>query len=283
MIPVFFPTTFISQSILDICQEWFDKIIVYQPSDLYIPKAYKENSRLIIKTPLASQLDIQKFKQEKIYLNALINESGRNLDYLKGRPEDPPFFDESSVNRIRAQIKQKPHAQDLSDNKSLLISLYCQLFQDFDQQQDDLNRTLAETEQHHMRLFQQLNNDLSPLPVFSNIEKKGLSQIRERLKIWFYLYQYDQENSNILLTDNHDVISEIQEWNDDLKLELRIDPSQMDNARQLLQNSINIQLNQLVPEKTKRMFLYHVEKPLVGPFIHPNLSQCENLWMIELE
>jgi hypothetical protein len=286
MIPIFFPTTFISQPTLDMCQEWFEKIIVYQPSDLYIPENYKKNNRLIVKMPLASQLDIQKFKQEKQSLNALITESGFNLDYLKGRSEDIPFFDESSVNRIRAQIKQKTHQQDQADHKSLLFSLYCQLFQDFDIQQDELDRTLSETDQSHMQLFQALNNETSePIPESKNIEKKGVLQIQERLKIWFYLYQFDHEKSEILLTDNHDVISEIQEWNDDLNLKFSINPSQMVNAKQFLKDTLNIQLHQLslAPEKTKKMLLYHTEKPLVGPFIPSNFTHCGNIWIIELE
>jgi len=284
MVPIVFPYTYLSRSTLDVCQEWFEEIVIYQPSGLDIPEYYKKNERLIIKAPLASHLDFQKFKQERLYLKSLENEAGPNLDHLKARSEDLPFFDESSVNRIRAQIKQKK--DDRTDDKLLLIALYCQLFQEFDMQQADLDRTLAEIDQSHKRLFQQLNNEVSsPSPEPNMNDNKLINNIQDRLKIWFYLYQYDKAASGVLVTDNRDVILEIQEWNDDLELIFRIDESKMANAKQLLQDYLDIPLHQLssAPVKTKKILLYHKKNPMVGPFIPSNLTTCENILMIVLE
>jgi hypothetical protein len=286
MIPIFFPTTYISQTTLDLCQEWFEQICIYQPSDINIPEHYKTNERLIVKTPLASQFDRQKFEQEKLYLNALIRESGPNLDHLKARSEDLPFFDESSVNRIRAQIKQNAKPADPTDNKELLFALYCHLFQDLDMQLADLDSTLAEIDDSHSLLFQQLNNDLSDhAPQSTHKNKKILTQIQERLKVWFFLHQYDQEKSGLLVTDNSDVIMEIQEWNDELELVYRIDQSQMANAKLLLQDYLDIQLHQVsvVPVITKNVELYHQKNSLAGPFIPSSLTTCKNIRIIVLD
>jgi len=285
MIPTFFPSTYVTPTTFDLCHEWFDQIIVYQASEAFIPDHYKNNQRLIIKTPLASQFDIQKFKQEIQYLNVLKRESGQNLDHLKARPEDIPFFDDTSVNRIRAQIKQKTHHHEQTDNKQLLFALYCQLFQDLDMQQEDVNHTFNEIEQSHTKLFQQLNNDFSSCTSQSNDNsKKVITHITERLKIFFNLYQYDQEKSTVLLTDHEDFILEIQEWNNDLELIYRIDQAQMDNAKQLLQDYMNIKIHQLsLPVKTKKLSLYHSKKQLLGSFMPSDITPCENIRIIVLE
>jgi hypothetical protein len=286
MSPIFFPTTYLSQSSIDVCHEWFEKISVYQPSDIDIPDHYKNNQRLIIKLPLASHLDRQKFIQERSYLKSLGNDFGPKMDHLKTRPADPPFFDESSVHRIRAQIKQKTHPQHQVNDKQLLIALYSQLFQDYDMQQADLNRTLSEIEQSQTQLFQDLNHDLSDLSSQPKIHAKlDVTHISDRLKIWFHLYQHDQEKSGLFVTDNRDVILEMQEWNDDLEFVFRIDPSQMANAKQKLQDYLGLQLYQLslTPVKTKKVLVYHKKNQLVGPFIPSSLTTCENIRMILLE
>jgi len=286
MIPIFFPTTYISQSSLDFCQEWFEQICIYQPSDINIPEHYQTNERLIIRTPLTSQFDRQKFEQEKLYLNALIRESGPNLAHLKARSEDLPFFDESSVNRIRAQIKHNRNQTVPAAHKELLIALYCHLFQELDMQQADLDSTLAEIDNSHSQLFQQLNNDLSNhSPQSTHTDKKLLTQIQDRLKVWFYLYQYDQEKSDILVTDNPDVMIEIQEWNDDLEQIYCIDQSQMANAKQLLQDYLGIQLHQLslTPVSTKNIAIYYQKNSLVGPFIPSSFTTCKNIRFIVLD
>jgi hypothetical protein len=286
MSPIFFPTTYISQSSIDICHEWFEKISVYQPSDIDIPKHYINNQRLIIKLPLASHIDHQKFVQERVYLKSLGNELGPEMDHLKARPEDIPFNHESSVNRIRSQIKHKTGPNNQADDKHLLMAIYSQLFQDYDMQQIELDRTLAEIEQSHTRLFQKLNHDKDDHSPHANIrDKSDVRQIRERLKIWFYLYQNDQEKFDVFVTDNRDVLLEIQEWNDDLDLNLQINPSQMANAKQMLQEYLGFQLNQLTvaPVKTKNLLVYHKKNPLAGPFIPSHLTTCDNIRIIVLE
>jgi hypothetical protein len=285
MIPIFFPATYISPSTLNICQEWFDQIIVYQASEQFTPDHYQNNQRLIIKTPLASQFDTQKFKQEILYLNALTRESGQNLDHLKARPEEIPFFDESSVNRIRAQIKQNTHQHEQADNKQLLFALYCQLFQDLDMQQEDVNRTFAKIENSYTKLFQDLDNDLSNSAPQYNNYKKVMTHISERLRIFFNLYNYDQEKSSILVTNHHDVIYEIQEWNDEIELVYHFEQSQMANAKLLLQEDLNIQIHQLScpPVKTKNIFLYHLKNQLVGSFMPSDVKDCGNIRIIVLD
>ena len=283
MIPIFFPSTFVLQSSLDTCLEWFEKIIVYQPSHLDIPEHYQNNQRLIVKTPLESQIDINQFNQEKLYLKSLGNDFGPNLDHFKSRSEDLPFFDETSVHRIHAQIKQKaPQA----DDKPLLIALYCQLFQEYDKQQADLNYILTDIEQTHTQLFQQLNCELSnPLSQAVNHDTKVVTHIQDRLKIFFHLYQYDEENSGILVTDHKDFILEIQEWNEDLEMVLQIDASLMTNAKQLLKDHLGMSLYQmsLIPKRTKKILLYHLKTPIRGPFIPSNLNTYGNTRMIVFE
>ena len=284
MIPIVFPFTYRSQSNLDVCLEWFEKIVVYQPSDLDLPDHYKHNHRLIIRTPMTSHLNMQKFKQEILYLRALESESDPNLDHLKARPEDPPFYQASSAYRIRDEIKEKTQQTDQADTKQLLIALYCQLFQNFDKQQTDLNQTWAEIENSQKRLFQQLNNE-PPSHQLNHIGKTQITHIQERLKIWFYMYQYDEKKSNMMVTDNQEIMKELQEWNDDLNLIFRINESQMANAKQMLQDKIDIQLHQIsqAPMKTKTISLYHKKNPLTGPFIPENLTRVDRIWMIVLE
>jgi len=285
MFPIFFPTTYISRATLSTCFEWFDKMIVYQPSELDIPQEYEVYPQLIIKSPLTPYLDCEKLKQERLYLKTMGNALGPKLGHLKGRSDDLPFFDESSVNRIRAQIKQQ---SDNADFRPLLYALYGHLIQDLDMQQADLIQTLAEIDDTQNQMFQTLKHE-EQCPEFQTdtTSSTPLDHVMNRLKAWFYIFQYDSEKPTLFLTDNPNVPVEMKEWNTNLDLIFSLDHSQMRNPKDVKQlferNNINIKNVPEMIDNINAIHLYTNPSGLIGPFMPSGFRHEETIQIIVLD
>jgi len=279
MIPIFFPFTYLSQKNLNLFFEWFDQIVIYQPSILDVPSLYDKylSGQLIIRTPLDSYININQLKQERLYLKTKGQEMGPKMSHIKGMPGHPPLFDELSVNRIRAEIKEKSVPTDHTDLKPLLTALYLHLVQDLEIQQEELNQTLAEVDQAEKELFQALKNENMDTDLTNN-NQKNTGEYHRILKAWFYMYQYDPDRSNVLITNNKDVLMEIQEWNPDLSQILVLNKIQIQdqaNIKSILSDHLcdtkaQMKMSNIPPTQTNSVKVYLKEGPLLGTFMHSN-------------
>ncbi|MBF0452015.1 MAG: hypothetical protein HQK75_15020 [Candidatus Magnetomorum sp.] len=285
MLPVFFPSTYITESTLKVSLAWFDTVVVYQPSDLDIPIHYhpfQKAQQLIIRMPLTDHFDLNRLKQERLHLKAMGKELGPNMAHIKGMPETPPFVNDLSITRIRSQIKNNDQHKEKAELKPLLTALFLHLVQDFDIQNNDLHKQLANVEASEKQLFNMLKDSdgddyfmLSP-----NVKKNwGQEQIFNLLKNWFFVNQQDHDQTGVLITDNRDVISEIEEWNSDLQLTLALHPSEQSQKSMIWQKILDYVYDkapfqthdlQLTSKTSHQLYVYTLKGPLTGPFIPVN-------------
>jgi len=233
MVPIFFPSTYITKKILTASLQLFDKIAIYQPSDLAIPDHYhsfQNKQQLIIRMPLADHLDNNRLRQEYVYIQNIGKDLGPDLSHIKAMPDSPPFWDELSVNQIRAQIKDNDQKQANAELQPLLIALFFHLVQDTRKQHLELNQQLTDIERSEKQLFQMLNDmDDYNKPLISKSNSNAIKPLM-LLKNWFFIHLLDKEITGIFITDQHDVLAEIEEWNPDIQLVLRFSRSDFDQT-----------------------------------------------------
>jgi len=292
MLPVFFPSTYISQETLKSCFKWFDQMVIYQPSDLDIPdhyQLYQKKQQLLVQTPLAEHFDTNRLKQERIHLQNIGRELGPGLSNMKGMSEKPPYFDDLSVNNIRSQIKRDHKRKKDITLKPLLVALFFHLVQDTDRQQIELNQQLASVEHSEKQLYQMLtdmDNGNITMPLF-NPQKIHHAHPSVLLKNWFFLHQHNHEKTGIFITDNPDVLSEIQEWNPDIQLSLTLglpdsDPGQSQkilwkNLIEFVHGKNNLQTSDidLQNESNEQLQIYTQKGFFNGPFM-PEINERED-------
>ncbi len=126
------------------------------------------------------------------------------MSFFKTLGETIPFFDESSVSRIRADIKKKSRETQSPKNSDHLFNagLFLQIAQEFDMQSWEISKDLQFCENMEQDLIKNLKgeNDSSYKGIIGNkafiTDDPGSFMIPERIKAWTYLMDYDQAQHN---------------------------------------------------------------------------------------
>ncbi len=221
MKPIYFPFTYITQPVVEAARACFQQLVVYQPSNQKVPdkmQQWAKNGILDIRVPV---------KRDEQKLNAIVNnyrtwanihqESG--ISFFKTQIDAIPFFGESSVEQIRADIKKS--SQDAQSQKKpdhlFNVRLFLQIAQEFDMQSWEIDRELRLCENMELDLMQNLKgqDDFSDKGLIGNraleTDDPHSYMIPERMEAWTYLMHYDQseydhEMSGLFITSNRSVL-----------------------------------------------------------------------------
>lgn len=256
MKPIYFPFTYISESVLEALSAFFKQIIVYQPSSLNIPESMQkqaDSNLLEIRIPVKG--DENKIdnivKDYKSWANI---HQGSEMAFFKTKPDMIPFFGEFSTSQIKADIKKKERKQQNEKKQDSLLNarIFLHIAQEFDLQNWEINKELLLLEEKASDLIDNLKGE-DELSFKGNDREKALKidyqseyMTPDRIIAWTHLLQYDRDMSNLFITNSRSVVEHLVEKTPDAKIVLSIDSIPLTNSndekREKWQNSLNEQL-----------------------------------------
>lgn len=206
MQPIYFPHTYITDKIYQALPACFQKLMIYQPTLGHIPESmrqWRDTGQLEIRCPLREfEMEIAYSLKSYQYLGS--THQGRKGEIKHFQPSDVPFFDDTSPQKIRADLTRKMQGDEpgnplLPPSTARLIhaGLFLQMAQDFDRHQDGINRDMDTCLGMEKNLFKHLKEDddslfqdlaFTPLPPADAL---GEHMLAERLSAWSRLFFYD--------------------------------------------------------------------------------------------
>ncbi len=241
MKPIYFPFTYISESVLEALSAFFKQIIVYQPSSLNIPESMQkqaDSNLLEIRIPVKG--DENKIddivKDYKSWANI---HQGSEMAFFKTKPDMIPFFGEFSTSQIKADIKKKERKQQNEKKQDSLLNarIFLHIAQEFDLQNWEINKDLLLLEEQTLNLIDNLKGD-DELSFKENDREKVLKidfqseyMTPDRIIAWTHLLQYDQDMSNLFITNSRSVVEHLVEKTPEAKIVLSIDSIPLTNSK----------------------------------------------------
>jgi hypothetical protein len=219
MPPIYFPYTYISQQVAEALSTFFRQVIVYQATARQVPgdtQKLVDDGFLDIHAPIAAdqtKLDdvlknfqnwaaIHSHRQE---LKAAILQSGM----------DPiPFFDDSAVSQIVADIKSDLHQKTGPEVPDALFHarLFLEFAQEFDRQSQDARKNLRAYEKKAKVLFKDMkgeseDQDQKPSAGFKIMsDDPGEYMVFRRLEAWTHLFQADAAPCGVFISSNRTIV-----------------------------------------------------------------------------
>ena len=197
MVPIYFPHTFIPETVMEAVQTCFSPFAVYQPSQRDVPPSmieWQQKGWIEMHGPPKSD-DGKLSLVLKDFSNWAALHGGdhhRGFDYFRSRLGQVPFFDENSVTRIRADIKRGAPLNDTPAGGSRFFGarVFLSIAQQMDAAADSLSTDLRRHEEFEKKLFSELTGDAKPAPPISGpaVTDTGAHMdhmIQERLMAWW--------------------------------------------------------------------------------------------------
>ena len=227
MKPVYFPFTYINDTVArDLCA-CFGQVTVYQPGARSIPESMQrlaEEGMLDLKVPVSG---------DEAKLEALIKEyrewgelhQKSDTAFLKAIGERIPFFDDTFSTQLASQIKKIRDENYSKEKPDILFNarLFLCLAQDYDIMQDGINRDLVSVYEMEKKLLEGLTDEDEVF--FSKntgsslqaSDDSGKYKIKERIEAWTYLMSNDRELPGFFITDSRDAFDFVIEKAGDIK------------------------------------------------------------------
>jgi hypothetical protein len=213
MKPIFFPSTWVSDSVAQALAVCFGQFIAYQPLAGKIPdhmRPWVEKGILDIREPLtADQKALEAvLKNYLSWADFHLASSGRRPPFLQTWKNDIPFFDASAPSQVVADIKEQVRGKPASRAPDRLLEarLFLYFAQEFDRQNQELARDLKRHRQQETELIRQLKmEDDSSTDGFYKEEvpipdDSTDYMVLDRLKAWTRILLKDTDISGIFIT-----------------------------------------------------------------------------------
>lgn len=270
MKPIYFPFTYISEPAAAALSACFKQTVVYQPSRYNIPaemEKWAESGLIDIRIPVFGD----EHKLEAILKDfrgwANLHRQGA-LDFLKAWSGKIPFFDETLVSQIRADISKRNGTDQAPKESDDIFSarLFLHIAQEFDLHNIGLNRDLRSFETMEQDLFKNLHGEDEVLHMHTvgkelfHADDPGLYLPVQRLKAWTKLMQQDREMSGVFITTSRFVFDELVDKLPGSELVIGLDsiPLHADRDETKWQDgfleSLNMLSNNAWPVSTDGMF-----------------------------
>ena len=210
MKPLYFPFTYIPESVGKILAACFRQTAVYQISNTKIPEDMQELSRngiLDIRIPVdvnGEFLD-KIFKDYRAWVDI---HQGTETAFLAAMANKFPFFDESASSQIRADIKKigKQTPPEEKPDSLFNANLFLHMAQEFDLQKKELDQDLMDIEtmeDDFMKNLKWEDDDDHARYVSRKILEKydpGHYLTKERINAWASLMLQDSQISGLYIT-----------------------------------------------------------------------------------
>jgi hypothetical protein len=231
--PIYFPFTFISAPEVAAVSACFKQTAVYQPSRRAIPSEIEklaESGLIDVRIPVAGDEDRLGAILKDYNEWARIHKGGA-FDFLRAWDGKVPFFDETSLSQIRSDIRKdsraEPFHEEFEDGFS--ARLFLAIAQEFDLQQNALNRDLDLFDAMERNLIKELQGEEESSAADTpgngkyQIMDPGLYMTSERLKAWAVLNRHDQEASGLFVTTSRSVVDELIDRAPEIELVMDVD------------------------------------------------------------
>lgn len=154
---IIFPHTYISESICEAVRTCFQPVRIYQPTRRQIPlqlQALSQQGLIDISVP-AEDDDTKIDILVKDFRKWAELHQGGVLDYFKRQGGSIPFFDDTAIAQIKADI-QHPAKAPAAVDPLLNARVFLQIAQAYDLESDEIERKLISTEEAERNLFKNI-------------------------------------------------------------------------------------------------------------------------------
>lgn len=216
MKPIYFPFTYISKPVGEALFACFGQTAVYQISDTTVPDEMHEMANmdiLDIRIPVTDNAD-ELAEILKEYRRWTKDHQVNEFAFLKAVTGKIPFFDETAVSQIRADIRKIAGDKLFTEKPDPLLNarLFLDIAQEFDLQKDRLSRGLMHVEAMEQNIIKNLkgeNGYITEKILDSYILGKddpGHYLPHERIEAWASIMRYDKQTSGLFITGSRSVL-----------------------------------------------------------------------------
>ena len=224
MKPVYFPFTYVSDSVAQALAACFGQFIVYQPLAGKIPELMKpwiENGIMDVRVPVAKDTKELEavVKNYLSWANLHFEASGSKPSFMKAWKDAIPFFGSSSSSQVKADIKELTHGKSAAKapepESAARIFLY--FAQEFDRQSHEVARDLELYLQKEAELIRELKMEDDDAAASFRKEEIQMPDetadfmIMDRLEAWSRIFLKDEDASVIFITHVPIVLEELLE------------------------------------------------------------------------
>lgn len=213
MTPIFFPFTDMSKSTAADLPAVFKQAILYRPSDGPLPEFLRQQAEsgfLDIRIPIKGDED-QINQAAMDYRTWAERHSGGPLVFFKSQQGYIPFFEESSLSRIRSDIRQwaKAESEPVKEAKDPVFAarLFLSVAQAYDREQWEVDAGFAGLRDLEDSLLKSIHgeSEAAGSSLTAPVQDLGALMTDLRLWAWSRLWAADPEASNLLITDSREV------------------------------------------------------------------------------
>ena len=215
---VFFPFTFMHQSMLDVCCRFFKEIAVVQSAGDSIPRQMREwqaEGLLDIQVPDPDQGDIAAMLQN--YQMWAANHQGMDISVYKADKQKVPFFDDTSIAQIKKDIRSagtgdRTGSDSAASDLLLQARLFLQMAQGFDEQSFEIAWKLKDQEKKERNLFGGLRGEGALPPTLNHNGLASLSDdtlnymLYDRLCAWARVMLSLDMADNFFITSSRETV-----------------------------------------------------------------------------
>ncbi len=124
----------------------FGQAAVYRPSDCTLPETMQaavDAKRLVVHTPVKAESD-RLAELMKAYYTWAEENKGVDLSIFKGRESHIPFYEDTSITRIRQDVRNMGSTKEKEPGHDPVFSarLFLEMAQELDRQNSELNGRL---------------------------------------------------------------------------------------------------------------------------------------------
>jgi hypothetical protein len=221
MKPIYFPFTYVPETIVNGLSVCFKPICVYLPYQQDPSAAMRQwEAQNLVERCLPLRTDAAKLiKIVKDYQAWMkMHEHGGGAEYFKTREQNVPFFDEFSTAHIKAAIAQRAKsegnpADTQSDGSAQLLEaiVFLCLAQEFDQYQLEIAKDLSALNTRQQKMFQTIKGELedagsytgaNPISNASLPNDLGQYQTLARMRAWVQLWLRGHADDCFFITDS---------------------------------------------------------------------------------
>jgi len=216
MKPIYFPFTYIPESLGKALAACFGQITVYQISGEKVPEDMQhlvKDGILDIRIPM----DINGKLLDKIYNDYRVwidTHQGTEVTFLKTMAHNIPYFDENASSQIRAEIKKTTRQISAQEKPDPLFNagLFLHMAQEYDFQNERLFRDLMDIDAMETNFLKDLKGEEDDIQSRTlthravEIKDPGRYMTEERLAAWASLILKDPRDFGLFITTSRAVV-----------------------------------------------------------------------------
>jgi hypothetical protein len=219
MKPIYFPFTYIPESVGKILAAWFGQTAVYQISAAKVPDDMQKlvnEGILDIRIPIGinGELLDKIYKEYQVWVR---NHQGTETAFLKTMAHKIPFFNDNASSQIRADIKKTARQIPPKEKPHPLFNagLFLHMAQEYDRQNETLSEDLMAIDAMEENVMKDLKgeetNDQARARVHMAIERQesGHYMTAERIEAWAFFMLNDPQDSGLFVTTSRAVVESI--------------------------------------------------------------------------